>query len=521
MTEAIGGVSNSAFGNNSYEYFMKSVSAGPIKPHSEIGISEKISPDLSPTAAFETEKTAVLSDFEPKATIGHRGLPENLIETTDPTPEAGRARRVKTVTKNPAWNVFTDKFNKLASVWNRKLITRPLTLISGISAEISGYLVYMFMANRAAAAAMTNAGAPSAGSAAGNLRTLRYAGAAGLLANSLSLVEALPQTVFAVVQIVSTIKKGVKLRQEIAKTEQELGKISETTENKTETELKLKDTLAAQKAELSKLPTKGLIAGISGFMSTISLARGSMGIAMVALVSTTQGKAVAISALSHAASTLGIVSGAIGVCLGGVSLAISGRQALNTYQEIKGNDNKIEQLKTELEATDLPAGKKKLIELEIKLLSNKKLALKDNLKHTLVSCASNLMLTFAGVAGLLGAVGVITGPGVLIFGAVALTFVGLSASISTAHYFYRKKTDAALAEEQQKNQLTANNLDEAVKTVVQELKVNPSAFSDDEIIAMLPTWSNQEEQLALINSFRAGPEVFLRKHFESLVSSEI
>ncbi len=431
------------------------------------------------------------------------------------SPLEARRGENKAVINKPAWKTFTDKFNSLGTLWNRKLIARGLALISGGFAITGGYLAYMFMAQRAAAAALTKAAVPGVNPVSPNLRTLRYAGAATLLANSLTIVEALPQTVFAIVNIVSTIKTGVKIRREIVETQKKLTTLAADPNKTTEKELELKEMLATKKTELASLPAKGFIAGATGVMSTLSLARGSMGVAMVALFATTQGKMATIATLMHVGSILGTVTGAIGVCLGGAAVALGSRQAYKTYQEIGVLSSKIQKLEASKSDVD-SAGKTKLIELEIQLLNNQKLALKDQLKHTLITTASNLMLTFAGVAGLLGAAGIVTGPGALVFGGIALVFVGISASISTAHYFYRKQTDKALAENQQKNQIGPSDMDAAIQEMTKDIK----GFSDDDISVLLPSWSTPKEHKEMIAKFREEPEIFLRKHFMPLSLTE-
>jgi hypothetical protein len=462
-------------------------------------------------------------EFKPRSLVEQRGLPEELVSQTDIDPQASRARRVRAVLRHPAWSTFQSGYEKLANLWGRKLVGRSATLISGALGLAGGYLAYNFMVQKAAAAALAAsapAGTAAAAATAPNMRNLRYAGAAGLLANSVTIFVSLPQMVISVTSIVSSIKQGVQLKQTIRQNEQALesvrGKyqVAGSDELAAE-ELKLVETITADRATLAGLPASGIINASVGMLSAISVVHSALGIATTALQAA-HGSMATLGALAQVSSVLGPLAGAIGVGLGGLAVAVNGHQALKTYREATAVRAQMDALDGKLANPQLSPAMRALVELELKVLVNKNLKLKDDLRHTLITLSSNLVLTFAGVAGLLAAVGVVTGPGALVMGGVALALTGVSAGISVSHYFYRKHTQQVLAEQMRPQQMSDAQIDGAVEDfsdAVEEL-------SDAEVLLFLPAWSRPEQREEMIQKFRAHPEVYLKEHFSVLALPE-
>lgn len=457
----------------------------------------------------------------PKSTVpgmvNDRNL-EKLLAQTE-TPEKTLQRSVKAVVNNSAWGVFQEKMRSLAELWERKLVDRSLKILTGSSGVVADYLAYLFIARKAAFSSAGQTAVPGS-TAPPNLKTLRYAGAAGLCSNSLTLIEAIPQTVMAIVQIVGAIKDGVDLRKKIIQTEQKLldatnrlalDTLSPEEKFTTATEkLELEKTLSNDQDALSKLPLQGVIAATFGVFSLMSTAQGAAGIAMIALFSTTHGQITAtIATLAQAASIMGIIGASVGVVFGGVALALNINTAKNTIENIKKLEEKVSTLEGKLE--DLQGVKKTLAEYELKRLKNELLGERDIQSNNAITTASNTVLTFAGIMGLLAVTGVATGPGAAVLGGIGVILVVISASISVGHYFYRKKTDALLAQAK-----TENFVEEAdLKKLVESVDI--AEFSDEELEVFLPAWANENDKLLNIENMRAHPIPYLIEHFNGLL----
>lgn len=446
-------------------------------------------------------------------------LVDEYISQND-TDSQNHARHVRAVTQHRAWAVFQQGYAKFANVWKRKLVGRSIALLRGGVGMAGGYLTYQFMVQRAAANAASSGNAVAGSAEAPNTNLLRYAGAAGLLANSLAIVASLPNTVIAVISIVSSIKTGIRLKQAITENKAKLAEVraqykTTPTQELAAQEMKLLGTITTDRTKLAELPVAGILMVSGGILSAINTVRGALGIATIALQAS-QGSLTTLGTLAQVSSVLGPFSAALGLALGGIGLAVSVRQALKIYRETQAVMQRMDELDEKLADAAVSDTVKKLMRLEKNVLLNKKLQLKDDLRHTLITFASNLVLTAAGVLGLLSAVGVVTGPGALVMGGTALLLTGISAGISVGHYFYRKHTQEVLAGQMRPQQMAS----EAIDLAIEEVKAAITALSDDDLQPFLPAWTTDEQRADMIQRFRSHPEVYLKDHFSVLILPE-
>ncbi len=474
--------------------------------------SPQLSPKVPEGKQFITSPNIAMSGMRRDRNI------EALLKQTE-TPVESRERAVTAVLNKDAWSVFQEKVRAFSEIWERKLVDRSLKILTGGAGVVADYLAYLFIFRKAA---VTSAGQTSVQSttAAPNLKTLRYAGAAGLCSNSLTLIEAIPQTVLAMVQIVGAIKSGVDLRQQIKKDQaqllevtNQLGRESLSDDQRkisSEKRVALEASLAQSEELLSSLPLQGVISATFGVFSVMSTVQGAVGIAAIALFSGTHGQVTPlIASLAHVASILGIVAASVGVAFGGASLGFNVNTAKNSQEKIKELEGKITELETNL--PNLVEGKKKLAELEVKRLKNELLTERDTLSNIWITMASNTVLTLAGVMGLFAVVGVASGFGSAILGGIGVVLVAISGSISVYHYFKRKETDAILKQEQAVNLLPEAEL----KKIVDGVKSD--TMTDEEIVNFLPAWVKEEQKPEFVDKFKAHPAPYLMEYFKALV----
>lgn len=497
-----------------YDTFMTELE-GPEVEGAQLEGPEVSPPKVPEGKQFITSPNAAMSGMR-----GDRNI-EALLKQTE-TPIKGRERAVKAVLNNTAWTVFQEKVRAFSEIWERKLIDRTLKILTGSAGVVADYLAYLFIARKAVISSVTQTAVPGS-TAPPNIKTLRFAGAAGLCSNSLTLLEAIPQTVLAIVQIVGAIKDGVDLRRQIKEEQQKLldvtNRLGVATLSEDERKVKAAERLAlevslAQKGEqLSQLPLQGVIAATYGVFAMMSTAQGAVGIAMVAMIAGTHGQVTTlIASLAQAISILGIIGGAVGVVFGGVSLGLNVMTAKKAQDNIKELEEKITSLEAKM--PNLDDSQKKLAELEVKRLKNELLTERDTLSNNWITMAGNTFLTLAGVMGLLAVAGFASGIGSAVMGGIGVILVGVSGAISIYHYFKRKQTDEILKQAQ-----AENYLDEAdLKTIVHQVKVED--MTDKEIENFLPSWVKEDQKPEAINKFRTDPAPYLMEHFKGLVKPE-